>query len=43
VKDFMRREEVATYKWPERIEIAKEIPRNPVGKVVKAKLRRRLS
>lgn len=43
VQEFMRGEEVATYKWPERIEIVEEIPRNPVGKVVKAQLRRELT
>lgn len=42
VKGFMRSEEVAIYKWPERIEIAEEIPRNPVGKAMKAALRKRL-
>lgn len=32
-------ETLARYKWPERLECVEEIPRNPVGKVCKAKLR----
>jgi acyl-CoA synthetase (AMP-forming)/AMP-acid ligase II len=42
VKAFMESEGVANYKWPERIEIVEEIPRNPVGKVIKTELRRTL-
>jgi acyl-CoA synthetase (AMP-forming)/AMP-acid ligase II len=30
---------VLAYKLPERIEIVKEIPRNPVGKILKKELR----
>ena len=33
----------ATYKRPERLEIINEIPRNPVGKVIKTKLREDLA
>lgn len=43
VQEFMRGEEVANYKWPERIEVVEEIPRNPVGKVVKTELRKGLA
>lgn len=43
VQEFMRGEGVANYKWPERIEIVREILRNPVGKVVKAQLWRELA
>ncbi|MEF8901722.1 MAG: class I adenylate-forming enzyme family protein [Halovenus sp.] len=33
------REEVAVYKLPERLEVVDEIPRNPVGKILKTELR----
>ena len=42
VKGFMESAGVAIYKWPERIEVIKEIPRNPVGKVLKTNLRKEL-
>ncbi|WP_254525726.1 class I adenylate-forming enzyme family protein [Natrinema caseinilyticum] len=35
-------DDVAVYKRPERLEIVEEIPRNPVGKVVKTDLRERV-
>ena len=35
-------DDVAIYKRPERLEVVDEIPRNPVGKVVKTDLRERL-
>jgi acyl-CoA synthetase (AMP-forming)/AMP-acid ligase II len=35
-------DDIAIYKRPERLEVVEEIPRNPVGKVVKTNLRERL-
>lgn len=43
VVTHMRAQEVASYKLPERIEIVTELPRNVLGKVVKAELRARWS
>ena len=34
---------VAKFKWPERLELVDELPRNPVGKVLKRELRARLA
>lgn len=36
---FMKEKGIAAYKLPERMEIVKEIPRNPVGKILKKVLR----
>jgi len=36
------RDKIATYKLPERVEIVKELPRTPTGKVQKAVLRERV-
>ncbi len=36
---FMREKGVAVYKLPERLEITDKIPRNPVGKILKNRLR----
>ena len=42
--DHLRRvEEVAAFKWPERLEIVEALPRNPVGKVLKRELRARFA
>jgi non-ribosomal peptide synthetase component E (peptide arylation enzyme) len=35
-------DDVAVYKRPERLEVVDEVPRNPVGKVLKTDLRDRL-
>ena len=43
VKGIMKANEVAIYKWPERVEVVTSIPRNPVGKALKDELRKRLS
>jgi non-ribosomal peptide synthetase component E (peptide arylation enzyme) len=32
-------QEIASYKLPERLEVRPELPRNPVGKVLKRQLR----
>ena len=41
---FLRdQEEVAAFKWPERLQVVDELPRNPVGKVLKRELRERLA
>jgi non-ribosomal peptide synthetase component E (peptide arylation enzyme) len=40
--DFLRGEEqVAAFKWPERLMLVDQLPRNPVGKVLKRELRER--
>ena len=35
----LREQQVARFKWPERLEIVTALPRNPVGKVLKRQLR----
>ena len=38
---FLRdQEHVAPFKWPERLVVVDQLPRNPVGKVLKRELRR---
>ncbi len=37
---FLRKQHIASYKLPERLEVRDELPRNPVGKVLKRELRR---
>ncbi|MGN6609666.1 MAG: class I adenylate-forming enzyme family protein [Jatrophihabitans sp.] len=37
--DHLRRQEIATYKLPERLVVVDALPRNPVGKVLKRQLR----
>ena len=39
ITSFMKKEGVAVYKFPERLEIVDEIPRNPLGKALKGPLR----
>lgn len=39
IVDFLNEKGVARYKHPERLEIMEEIPRNPVGKILKRDLR----
>lgn len=43
VVEHLRSQKIASYKLPERLEIIEALPRNPVGKVVKADLRSRWS
>ncbi|MCL6634633.1 MAG: acyl--CoA ligase [Peptococcaceae bacterium] len=40
---FMREKGAAVYKLPERLEITGHIPRNPVGKILKSRLREALA
>ena len=40
--EVLRSHEVARFKWPERLEVMAELPRNPVGKILKRSLRERL-
>jgi len=40
--DLLRAQEVARFKWPERLELVTELPRNPVGKILKRTLREQL-
>jgi non-ribosomal peptide synthetase component E (peptide arylation enzyme) len=35
----LREEGIATFKLPERLEIRDELPRNPLGKILKRELR----
>jgi acyl-CoA synthetase (AMP-forming)/AMP-acid ligase II len=37
--DLLQTRQVARFKWPERLEILAELPRNPVGKILKRSLR----
>ena len=39
IVSLMKQQGFATYKLPERLEIIDEVPRNPVGKVLKKNLR----
>jgi non-ribosomal peptide synthetase component E (peptide arylation enzyme) len=39
VVDFLEKEGLAKYKWPERIETIDALPRTPTGKVLKYVLR----
>jgi acyl-CoA synthetase (AMP-forming)/AMP-acid ligase II len=39
---FMRDQGLAVYKLPERLEVIDQIPRNPVGKILKSQLREEL-
>jgi acyl-CoA synthetase (AMP-forming)/AMP-acid ligase II len=36
---FLKKEKVAKFKWPERLELIEELPRTPVGKIEKDDLR----
>jgi acyl-CoA synthetase (AMP-forming)/AMP-acid ligase II len=42
VKAFLEGKGVARFKWPERLEIIERLPRNPLNKVVRPDLRKRL-
>ncbi|MDV3220456.1 class I adenylate-forming enzyme family protein [Intrasporangium sp.] len=37
--DFLRSKKIASYKLPERLDVREELPRNPVGKILKRELR----
>ena len=37
---YLKSQHVAIYKWPERLVLVKQLPRNPVGKIVRSDLRR---
>jgi acyl-CoA synthetase (AMP-forming)/AMP-acid ligase II len=41
IKTLFKEEGVAIYKWPEKLEIVEEIPRNPLGKIVKRELKKK--
>ena len=40
--ELLAAEQVAKFKWPERLEVVAALPRNPVGKVLKRDLREQL-
>ncbi len=40
---LMEAEKVARYKWPDRIEVVKDLPRTPTGKVIKNVLRKQIA
>lgn len=42
VVDHLAAQQIASYKLPERIEVRGELPRNPVGKILKRQLRQEL-
>lgn len=42
VTNYMREQGVSTYKLPERLELIDQLPRNPVGKILKTELRAKL-
>ncbi|MFI5430155.1 hypothetical protein [Aeromicrobium sp. UC242_57] len=37
--EFLRAKKIASFKLPERLDIRDEMPRNPVGKILKRELR----
>ena len=37
--EFLRAQKIASFKLPERLEVRDEMPRNPVGKILKRELR----
>ncbi|KHL18637.1 acyl-CoA synthetase (AMP-forming)/AMP-acid ligase II [Mumia flava] len=37
---FLKEQKIASFKLPERLEVREELPRNPVGKILKRELRR---
>jgi 2,3-dihydroxybenzoate-AMP ligase len=39
---FLRTQNIASFKLPERLEVVSEFPLSPVGKILKQKLRERL-
>ena len=39
---FLRRQHIASFKLPERLEIVDALPTSPVGKIMKRELRERL-
>ncbi len=41
--ELMESEKVARYKWPDRVEIIKALPRTPTGKVIKNLLRKQIA
>jgi non-ribosomal peptide synthetase component E (peptide arylation enzyme) len=41
VEHFKNVKQVAAFKWPEQLLLVDELPRNPVGKVLKRELRAR--
>jgi non-ribosomal peptide synthetase component E (peptide arylation enzyme) len=40
LQDYLKSRGVAVYKWPERVIITGQLPRNPMGKVVRGELAR---
>jgi acyl-CoA synthetase (AMP-forming)/AMP-acid ligase II len=38
LQDYLKSRGVAVYKWPERVVVTDQLPRNPMGKVVRAEL-----
>jgi len=41
--ELMEASKVARYKWPDRVEIIKGLPRTPTGKVIKNVLRKQIA
>ena len=42
LQEYLKSRGVAVFKWPERLEILSQLPRNPMGKVVRVELARQL-
>jgi acyl-CoA synthetase (AMP-forming)/AMP-acid ligase II len=42
LKEHMQARHVAIFKWPERLVLLPQLPRNPVGKIVRGELRQRV-
>jgi 2,3-dihydroxybenzoate-AMP ligase len=40
---FLKRQKIATFKLPERLEVVSELPTSPVGKIMKRVLRERIT
>jgi len=42
IVEFLKEKQVAVFKWPERLLMVDQLPRNPVGKVLRAKLKEKV-
>jgi non-ribosomal peptide synthetase component E (peptide arylation enzyme) len=43
INEFLRTQDIAKYKYPEKLKLVEALPRNPLGKVLKRELRTDLS
>ncbi len=42
IVEFLKEKQVAVFKWPERLLMVDQLPRNPLGKVLRAKLKEKV-